>query len=151
MRRCKQCAIVNNQGYTLLEALFHIIVFGLAVQLVLLVLLWMQQMNSTFFTNEQVAWELFAQDVQNYFDNAETITLSEDSRSLDVHYASGSMSRINQSGDVLRLRKDHEGNIPLLMGIQKVSFEWHEPFLSIEADFLSGIKKERRFIVQPNQ
>ncbi|RHW38494.1 hypothetical protein D1B33_06340 [Lysinibacillus yapensis] len=150
MHYSKRNKHLNGKGYTLLEALFNFVVFIMLSQIVLLVLAWIQQMNATFLTNEGAAWELFIQDMQQYFVEVENVSLSSDSTSIDIYYPIQTIYTINQSGDVLRLKKN-DGNVPLLIGIKSVFFKWDNQFISIEATFQNGIKKERKFFVQKSQ
>lgn len=149
MHQSKWRIVQNSRGYTLLEALFSFTVFVLLSQIVLLVFFWIQQMNNTFSTNEQVAWELFVQEVQQSFTNVQELKVSNDSKTIEVFYSKPEdTKKINRSGDVLRLIINNEGNIPLLIGIKNVSFDRDGPFLTISVIFQNGVEKERRFFVQ---
>ena len=106
-------------------------------------------MNTTFSTNEQVAWELFVQDIQEAFNDVAELKVSKDSRSVEVFYANPvDTKKISRSGDVLRESIDNEGNIPLLIGIKSVLFTWDGQFMMISVIFQNGLEKERRFFVQ---
>ncbi|MFC7684728.1 competence type IV pilus minor pilin ComGF [Ureibacillus sp. GCM10028918] len=143
--------VQNNQGYTLLEALFSFVVFVLLSQILLLVMFWIKQMDTTFFTKEHVQWELFVQDVQQSFSNVKEVRLSDQSNTVEVFYTeSRETIKINRSGDVLRQTVNNEGNIPLLIGIDSAVFGWDGEFITIAVIFQNGIEKERRFFVQTN-
>ena len=151
MYQSKWRLVQNSRGYTLLEALFSLSVFVLLSQIVMVVMIWIQQMNTSFFTNEQVSWELFAQDIQSSFWNVKDIKLSSDSKTIELSYTNTTeIRKLNRSGDVLRQLVDNQGNIPLLIGIKSVEFEWEGQFLTISAEFQNGLEKERRFFVQTN-
>ena len=141
----------NNQGFTLLEALFSFTVFILLAHILLAVLFWIQQMNTTYFTNEEIAWELFVHDMQQTLLNVKEIKLSNDSKSMEVfHKDSNEVKKINRSGDVLRLIVNNQGNTPLLIGIQNAWFTWDGNYMTLSVIFNNGIEKERRFYVQNN-
>lgn len=60
---------MNEKGYTLLEALFQLVVFVLVMQLVVLIMLWYAEMKTTVISDEQSKWELFVYDLNSYFEN----------------------------------------------------------------------------------
>ena len=151
MQQSKRRRVQNSQGYTLVEALFSFIVFILLAHILLAVLFWIQQMNTTYFTNEEIAWELFVHDMQQSLLNVKELKLSHDSKSLEVFYTNSSdIKKINRSGDVLRLIVNNQGNTPLLIGIQNAWFSWDGNYMTISVVFNNDIAKERRFFVQNN-
>ena len=151
MHQSKRRIVQNSQGYTLVEALFSFIVFILLAHILLAVLFWIQQMNTTYFKNEEIAWELFVHDMQQSLLNVKELKLSNDSKSLEVFYTNSSdIKKINRSGDVLRLIVNNQGNTPLLIGIQNAWFSWDGNYMTISVVFNNDIEKERRFFVQNN-
>ena len=149
MHQSKRRIVQNSRGYTLIEALFSFIVFILLSQIMIVVLFWIQQMNTTYFTNEQIAWELFVNDMQQTLLNVKELKLSNDSKSIEVSYTNSiEVKKINRSGDVLRLLVNNQGNTPLLIGIQNAWFNWDGQYMTISVIFNNGIEKERRFFVK---
>ncbi len=149
MHQPRDRIIRNDHGYTLLEALFSITVFILLSHIVVLVYFWIQQLNTTFAANEQVAWELFIQDMQQVFIEVKDLKVSTDSKSVEIFYTNPEgTKKINRSGDVLRLLINNQGNIPLLIGIENVAFGWDGQYINISVIFKNGLEKERRFFVQ---
>ncbi|QCR32842.1 ComGF family competence protein [Lysinibacillus sp. SGAir0095] len=147
MHQSKWRVVHNSQGYTLLEALFSFSVFVILAQILLVVLFWIQQMNTTYFTNEDTAWEFFVYDFQQSLVNVKEIKLSNDSKTVDVFYIND-VKKINRSGDVLRLIINNQGNTPLLIGVRSALFNWDGQFLTLSVIFNNGVEKERRFFVQ---
>ncbi|MCM3389930.1 ComGF family competence protein [Ureibacillus chungkukjangi] len=149
MHQSNRRLIESSQGYTLIEALFSITVFVLLSQIMLAVLIWIEQMNTTELSNNQVAWELFVNDIQQLVLNVREIKLSNDTKSMEIFYTNSSeVKKINRSGDVLRLIVNNQGNTPLLVGIQNAWFTWDGQYMTILVIFNNGIEKERRFFVQ---
>ncbi|PYF03488.1 competence type IV pilus minor pilin ComGF [Ureibacillus chungkukjangi] len=149
MHQSNRRLIESSQGYTLIEALFSITVFVLLSQIMLAVLIWIEQMNTTELSNNQVAWELFVNDLQQLVLNVREIKLSNDTKSMEIFYTNSSgVKKINRSGDVLRLIVNNQGNTPLLVGIQNAWFTWDGQYMTISVIFNNGIEKERRFFVQ---
>lgn len=149
MHQSNRRLIESSQGYTLIEALFSITVFVLLSHIMLAVLIWIEQMNTTELSNNQVAWELFVNDIQQLVLNVREIKFSNDAKSMEIFYTNSSeVKKINRSGDVLRLIVNNQGNTPLLVGIQNAWFTWDDQYMTISVIFNNGIEKERRFFVQ---
>lgn len=151
MYQFKWRIVQNGQGYTLLEALFSFVVFVLLSQIFLLIIFWIKQMDTTFYTKEQAQWELFVHDVQQTFSDVKEVKLSNQLQTLEVFYEEpNETKKLNRSGDVLRLQINNQGNIPLLIGVESTLFDWDGEFITISVIFQNGIEKERRFFVQKN-
>lgn len=69
---------MNDKGYTLIEAIFQLVVFVLVSQLFVLIMLWFAEMKSTMLTDEQTKWELFVYDVNHSLQNVSAFAIRED-------------------------------------------------------------------------
>lgn len=139
----------NSHGYTLMEALFQIVVFVLFSHLLILIYLWISQMNSSLLNNEDVAWELFVQDVQKYLLNIEEITVSKRMDEIEIIQSNSTDRRqLDHYGDIIRLQTNNKGYIAMIIGIKKAQFELNGNFLTIEVEFQNGLIKERTFFVE---
>lgn len=138
--------ILNSNGYTLLEALFQIFVFLLFSQFITFFFIWINQLNSTLFTNENSAWELFVYDFQNYLSDIEEITVSANEVELRMVNSSEQI-QINKHNEVIRKQVNHQGHVPLLIGVRYTHFSLVNNELTITVEFLNGLKKERTFFV----
>lgn len=149
MHQSKWGVLLNSQGYTLIEALFQFIVFILLSNIIIMIVFWMHQMNSTFFTNEHVSWELFVQDVQEYFVNVDSVKITNNFERMEIYEKNSLDSKqIDRLGDVIRLRKNNQGYVPLLIGVKSAQFTIEDGFLTISVEFLNGLKKERTIFVE---
>ena len=149
MYQSKGNCYINNKGYTLLEALFQFIVFTLLSHLFLFMMLWIHQMNDSLFVNEHVAWEMFVQDVQQYFINVDELSTSSVYKRVTIQSINASEKKqIEFYGDVIRLQTNDKGHVPLLIGVKNVDFKLHDHSLTISVLFHNGIEKERTFFVQ---
>ncbi|SOC27379.1 competence protein ComGF [Ureibacillus xyleni] len=141
---------LNSNGYTLIEALFNLIVFILFVHLLISIYSWLNQMDDALTTNEHVAWELFVNDFEQYLLNVKQIELSsiiEDT--IFISYVdSQEIVLVSRYEDIIRLQKSFEGYVPLLTGIKEFSFNLYGNYLTISVVFQSGLVKEREFFVQ---
>ncbi|MFL0505570.1 competence type IV pilus minor pilin ComGF [Ureibacillus sp. 179-F W5.1 NHS] len=151
MYRAKRRNLLNNKGFTLLEALFQFVVFILLAAILMMVVSWLNQMNHSLLTDDDVTWELFVQDVQQLFSNVDEITVKEKSELIEIAYVdSVDRKQIDRYGDVIRLKTNDKGYVPLLIGIQKVQFRIQGDFLTIYVEFQDSVVKERTFFVQKN-
>ena len=149
MCQSKRNSYINQRGYTLLEALFQLTVVALLSHLFIFSMLWIHQMNKTFFDHEQIAWEMFVQDVQQYFKNVEKISSSSIYKKVTIQSVNSSETKyLEFYGDVIRLQIDEKGHVPLLIGVKNVDFTLHQEYITISVLFHNGIKKERTFFVQ---
>ena len=106
-------------------------------------------MNNTILTNEHIAWELFVKDVQKYFTNVEEISVSKKLNELNIKQVDITDHRqFDRYGDIIRLRINNKGYIPLLIGIRNAQFELNGNLLTIKAEFQNGLTKERTFFVE---
>lgn len=140
--------LIKN-GYTLLEALYHLVVFILFTQLIILLFVWIQKQNYTYLTDVHTTWELFVNDFQQYLEHVKEIEVTGTEDKLEISYIDGRDSiQISQLRDVIRKQVRNVGNVPLLIGIQKLKFEIQEPELKVMVKYPNGIVKERSFFVQ---
>ncbi len=138
-----------EKGYTLLDALYHLIVFLLFSHLILLILVWIQKQNETYLTNENVTWEIFVNDFQQYLENVKEIEVVGYNDKIDISYVDTEETiQIGQLKEVIRKQVSYVGNVPMLIGIQNLRFELVENKLKMNVKFPNGIVKERVFIVQ---
>lgn len=136
---------MNENGYTLLEALFQLIVFVLVCHLFLLVILWAANMKTTMLTDEQSKWELFVFDMNMHLANASSITIRRDQRRITLQ-ASNTLHHFDCYRNMIR-EQVNGGHVPMLIGINKCQFDLNDNELTIAVEFPSGLKKERTYYV----
>jgi len=136
---------MNEKGYTLLEALFHLIVFVLVCHFLLLILLWAANMKTTMMTDEQAKWELFVFDMNMSLVNASSITIRRDQRRITLQ-TSSKLHHFDCYRNMIR-EQVNGGHVPLLIGINKCQFQLNNNELTIAVEFPSGLKKERTYYV----
>jgi len=136
---------MNEKGYTLLEALFQLIVFVLVCHLFLLVILWAANMKTTMLTDKQSKWELFVFDMNMHLANASSITIRRDQRRITLQ-ASNTLHHFDCYRNMIR-EQVNGGHVPMLIGINKCQFDLNDNELTIAVEFPSGLKKERTYYV----
>lgn len=146
MRQWKRGVLKHQKGFTLIEALFQLVVFALFTQLAIGFYLLIQHWNASFFTEESIEWEIFIQDFQQYLLEIEEIY--QTGNALYIVDSSAENIKIDKISDVLRLQINNKGYVPLLIGIKNVDFSISDPFLTVKIEFLNGIVKERELFIQ---
>lgn len=145
MHQSRRGVLGNREGFTLLEALFQLLVFSLFVQFVFLLYFLIHQWNETFLADEQIQWEIFIQDFQQYLLNVDKIYVMN--HSLYIESAEQTI-KINKISDVLRLQINEQGYVPLLIGIRNAEFSLSDQLIAVKVEFLNGRSRERTLFVQ---
>lgn len=141
---------LRADGYTFVEALFQVVVFILFAQFIAYFFIWNSQLNETFTTTEELNWELFIHDIERYFLNVMEITVDEQSIVIQRSDEEKTIV-INKINDVIRMQRNDEGNVPLLIGISDVRFNYTGNTLTITVEFQNGLKKERNIFVETSK
>lgn len=139
-------AILNKNGFTLLEALFQLVIFSLFAQLIILFILFIHQQNTSILSDDIVDWEIFVRDLQQYLVQVDEIQV--DYHSVNIIYKGREHIKINKSGDVLWLQINDKGYVPMLIGVHIAEFSVTNDYLSIKVEFTNGLVKERALFVQ---
>ncbi|MFC5603540.1 competence type IV pilus minor pilin ComGF [Sporosarcina koreensis] len=136
----------NEEGYTLLEALFQLLIMGIFVQFLLLFFYWKQPIERQLQDYYATEWELFAIDLQALLVDVEDFRVLMGDRAILFTTERGKIE-VGQSGYVIRKMTNSKGYIPLFTNVSSVIFvhEGHE--LKVEARMLNGRKRERSFAI----
>ena len=70
---------MNEKGYTLIEAMFQLVVLCLFLIFVL-IMLWFAEMRFTMLTDEQTKWELFVSDLNLSLKDISTFSVRDDQK-----------------------------------------------------------------------
>jgi len=136
---------MNERGYTLLEALFQLVVFVLIGHLAVFIMLWFAEMKTTVLSNEQSKWELFVYDLNMYLHDISSFTIRQDQKRITFQ-AANTIHQIDCYSNIIR-DQVNGGHVPMLIGINKCQFQYERDMLTIAVELPSGIKKERTFYV----
>ncbi|KOS68076.1 hypothetical protein AEA09_05580 [Lysinibacillus contaminans] len=137
---------MNEKGYTLLEALFQVVVFMIFSHIFVLIMLWVTEMKSTVMAIEQTKWELFVYDVNMYFVDVTSFEVNEVNSKITFQTPNGLYS-MERYQNIIRKKVDNLGHEPLLIGIKTCQFYYEDEELTIVVEFPNGIKKERTYYV----
>lgn len=141
---------MNEKGFTLLEALFQVVVFTVLSHIFILIMLWYAEMKSTMFAVEQSNWELFVFDINTYFVDVISFEVYKDHGKITFETPRGLYS-IEHYQTIIRKQVNHLGHEPLLIGVKNCQFYLKNEELTIAVEFLNGIKKERTYYVPINK
>ncbi|MDM5249192.1 competence type IV pilus minor pilin ComGF [Lysinibacillus sp. G4S2] len=136
---------MNERGYTLLEALFQLVVFMLIAHLVVFIMLWFAEMKVTVLSDEQSKWELFVYDLNMYLEDISSFTIRKDQKRITFQ-AADATHNIDCYSNIIR-DQVKGGHVPLLIGINKCQFKYEKNMLTVTVELPSGIQKERTFYV----
>ncbi|WP_155591545.1 competence type IV pilus minor pilin ComGF [Lysinibacillus cavernae] len=136
---------MNNKGYTLLEAMFQLVVFVLVSHLFVLLMLWFAEMRSTMLTDEQTKWELFVYDLNHYLKDLSAFSMREDQKRITLQTA-GILRHIDCYSNVIR-EQVNGGHVPMLIGVHKCRFNYTENTLTVAVEMTNGVQRERSFYV----
>lgn len=137
---------MNEKGYTLLEALFQLVVFVILSHIFILIMLWYAEMKSTVFAIEHTKWELFVNDVNKYFVDVMSFEVNDKNLEMTFETPDGVYS-MEYYQNIIRKKVNNLGHEPLLIGIKSGHFYYENEVLTIAVEFSNGIKKERTYYV----
>jgi competence protein ComGF len=133
-------------GYSLLEALFQLMIMGIFLQFVVLFFYWKTPIERQLQDYYATEWELFAIDLQALLVDVEDFHVLMGDRAISFTNERGKIE-VGQNNYVIRKRTNSAGHIPLFTNVSSVNFtrEGHE--LNVEVTMLDGRKRERRFAI----
>ncbi|WP_341299669.1 competence type IV pilus minor pilin ComGF [Lysinibacillus sp. FSL H8-0500] len=136
---------MNENGYTLLEALFQLMVFVLVSHLFVLIMVWFADMTSTMLTDEQSEWELFVYDLNRYLHEVSTFSIRDDHKRITFQRGE-IVYHIDCYRNLIR-EQVNGGHVPMLNGVDACQFRYIDNMLTVAVKFPSGMQKERTFYV----
>lgn len=138
----------NERGYSLVESLFHLLLFCLFTQLVYWFFIWQGAIEETVIDQpEDIEWELFIADLQRSLQGVERVSVYFGN--AGINYKKGTEEiDIHMRDTVLRKQKHHEGHIPLLYHVRSIHFTFNGTTLEVRARLLNGKVKERKIAIE---
>ena len=143
------CAFMNRmdeQGYTLLESLFQLLIMTAFIHLLLMFFFWKGSIEQQYADYTSMQWELFSADLQQLLVEVSEIQLLNGDKVIRFRNIRGSVD-IEQSGSVIRKRVTGDGHVPLFTGIRSVVFTLDSMTLTVLVTMLDGTVKVRGFAV----
>lgn len=137
---------MNDKGYTMLEALFQLVVFAILAHIFVLIMLWSSEMKTTVLANEHTKWELFVNDLNMYFVDVTSFKVNATNSKITFQTPNGLYS-MERYQNIIRKQVANLGHEPLLIGIKNGQFYYDDEELRIVVEFPNGIIKERTYYV----
>ncbi|MEK5038834.1 ComGF family competence protein [Sporosarcina sp. FSL K6-3457] len=137
---------MDEQGYTLLENIFQLLIMTAFIHLFLLFFFWKGPIDQQYADYSSTQWELFSVELQQLLANVKEIQLLNAGKVIHLQNNHGSVT-IEQSGTVIRKRVAGSGHIPLFTGIQAVTFTFDSTTLTAFVTMVDGSVNVRGFAV----
>lgn len=138
--------ILTSKGYTLIDALFQLLVLMLFSQIIFFYTLWMKDSERLFLQREEEEWELFSLDVEQFLINVQH--LEEQANQSGIRIIQNEVEYdIEFTGTQIRKQKNRLGHEPMLLHITKGEFQIIGNKLTITVEFDNGMTKERMYEV----
>ncbi|WP_225223924.1 MULTISPECIES: competence type IV pilus minor pilin ComGF [Solibacillus] len=145
MRRAR----LNESGFTLLESLFQLTVFGLFASISLLILIWVHDIQQIKKMKNEVNWEFFVYDLHQYNMNSISGKLYNSS-TLQLEMLNDPKDRLfvfDKSELHLRKRSNKGGNEILLPFVDKWHLEGVGNDLKMKVVMQDGTERERSLVL----
>lgn len=136
----------NEKGYTLLEALFQLLIMGIFVQFIILFFYWKQPIERQLQDYYATEWELFAIDFQALLIDVEDFNVTMGDRAVTFTNERG-VIQVGQKDYVIRKQVNSAGHITLFTNVSNVLFTQEGYELNVAVTMLDGRKRERRFSI----
>ena len=138
--------VLNCKGYTLVEAIFQLVVLLLFSQLLMFFSVWLIQVEKNLFISEEVEWEMFSLDMENYL--FAVTELEQQKNSMGIRFTKGgSEYDIECYPSLIRKQKNQIGHEPMLTGIKLCQLMVVNNNVITKIEFDSGRKEERTYEV----
>jgi len=136
----------NEQGYTLLESIFQLIIMTIFIHLFLLFFFWKGSIEQNYTDYSSTEWELFSADLQFLLSDVSEIRLVNGGRTIRLKNDRGLID-VEQSGTVIRKRVDTTGHIPLVTGVKEATYTFDGMTITVHVTTLDDSVKIRGFAV----
>lgn len=135
----------HESGFTLIEALFQLLLLGIFANLIVLLIAQFFELTSIKDTRIEADWEICVTDINQYFTVDSFINLSDDGLTVSV-IKNDEIFEIRFFNQTL-WKRDKRGNETLLAGVKDARFSLNGNELLLTATLENDVKKERIFIV----
>jgi competence protein ComGF len=134
--------LLNNRGFTLLDALLSFIVFFIISLSFPLIMKGFETIKTDSVPPRYYEWNLFSENLRNEIWNGENIMISPEQISLDKEGERITYERYQNS---IRRRVNERGHEVVLQSIHSLTFFEVPQGVKVEVDFERGEKMESEF------
>lgn len=144
---CQFKSLKKENGYTLLETIFQMMIFALFTQLFLLFFYWKAPIERQLINRSAMQWEMFAVDFQEELVNLSQFEVLRTGKGIRLQTKRGIIV-IEEKNKVIRKTVDGQGHVPFLTEVTAASFTQNDPTtLHVEVTLHDGTKKGRDFAI----
>lgn len=136
----------NEAGYTLVEALFQLVIMSIFLHFIILFFYWKLPIERQLQDYYATEWELFAIDLQALLVEVEDFSVLMGDRAISFTNERGEIN-IGQHNYVIRKQVYSAGHITLFTNVSSVIFTHDGYELNVEVTMLDGSKRERSFAI----
>lgn len=141
----------DTRGYTLLEAIFQLLMLVIFAHLLVWILLWFTQFQQLEVMQDEVNWELFVVDVRTYLEQAQQVAVINNGQAIQFRVFEEGESRLliveKSTTNHIRKRVPMGGHEIMLPYANEIKFDLQFQELSMQVQMNNGQKRERIFIV----
>ncbi|MEG0384214.1 competence type IV pilus minor pilin ComGF [Solibacillus cecembensis] len=146
--RVMKVKIWNEQGFTFLESIFQLMIFILFANISLLLIFWFREIITLEKMTEEVNWELFIYDLNQYNERTLTGKLnSSTSLQLELIDEADRYFIFDRSEFHIRKRSNLGGNEILLPYVDLWSLTVDGNELLVKVVMRDGTRRERRLVM----
>lgn len=136
----------NERGFTLLETIFQVMIFGMFAQLFLLFFLWKAPIERQYMNRSAVQWEMFAANLQDELVELSSIELLRVGEGIRFQTERGIIT-IEEKNQVIRKTVMGQGHVPFLTEVASATFTLNEPIVHVQVTMQDGTQKGRDFTI----
>lgn len=131
----------DERGFTLLESVFHLLIFALLIQMSLLFFYWRVPVEAVYQNDFLGEWELFSMELQQMLEEVEWV--SQPGAEMITFKTEKGIITIHVYQQLIRKLVNHQGHVPLLTGVKSCEFYIEGNQLHVKVEKVDGRKKER--------
>lgn len=146
MYRFKWRNVNNASGYTLLEAILHLMLFIVFSHLVFVLTLAYMRLTDMKDARVELDWEVVVYDINTYLSIEGEVSVTNDGNQVEI--VNEDKLVILRFYNNILWRNEKGGNETILTGVKHASFSLHQHELTLIATLENDLTKERTFIVK---
>ncbi|MDW0108936.1 competence type IV pilus minor pilin ComGF [Sporosarcina aquimarina] len=134
----------REDGFTLLESLFQLVIAIAFLHLIVLFLLFKDASYKQLTDSKTIEWELFMIDMQKDLEAVTAIDINAGGSVLNAYSEEiGNKKEYSSVGGVIRRRIGNQGHVPLLTSVHSVQFIEEGTAVTVIATLQNGTKRQR--------
>lgn len=138
--------LLNDKGYTFVDAILQLTVLLLFSQLLLFYSVWFKHVERYLFQSEILEWEIFSSEIEQNLFNVTAI--QEQINHTGIRYQKeGAEYDIECYPSLIRKQRNRSGHEPMLTGVKMCKIKVVGSQIFIEVEFENGRREERSYEV----